>query len=357
MNSSRHPESSRAQRIRRLHLCRGRCITLAVAALWIAWVTMVRPESVLGQNPPPNIKYGNQALDLGMRGELTVNPVTRAVELQIPFGNYPGRAGHDVSATLSYSSKVWNMAYQAFIPAPPPGHGTGQSYTMIVARYGEHSVSGWTSSIGFPLIDTVPSGKLYDQFGNPTSDGTGSYATIDRIMVWMPDGSGHELRSSDQPLIVGSQLPDNLYSVDGSRMRYQRSTQTLFLPNGSRYSPGGYIDRNGNTISSTTDTLGRTIGNPLPYSYGSAPSAPVDQSYSVPGVGGDLTYTLKWRRLADVLTTSQSLLYVADSGCPTGNGSFTPHLFASDPSSGTCIQNANVQFNPKIGRASCRERV
>jgi hypothetical protein len=309
---------------------------------------MGHPDSVLGQNPPPNVKYGNQALDLGLRSNLTVNPITRAVELQIPLGNYPGRAGHDVSATLSYSSKVWNMAYQAFIPAPPPGHGTGQSYTMIVARYGEHSVAGWTSSIGFPVIDTVPTSQLYDQFGNPKSDGdcTAGCFNIDRIMVWMPDGSGHEFRSTDQPLIAGTQPPDNLYSVDGSRMRYQRSTQTLFLPNGSRYilsSPGGYIDRNGNTISST-DTLGRTILNPL----GSVPNAPADQSYSVPGVGGNITYTLKWRRLVDVLTTAQSLMYVADSGCPPGNGSFTPHLFASDTSNGTCIQNANVQFNPIV---------
>jgi len=189
---------------------------------------------------------------------------------------------------------------------------------------------------------------MYDQFGNPKSDGdcTAGCFTIDRIMVWMPDGSGHEFRSTDQPLIAGTQPPDNLYSVDGSRMRYQRSTQTLFLANGSRYilSSPGYIDRNGNTISST-DTLGRTILNPL----GSVPNAPADQSYSVPGVGGSITYTLKWRRLVDVLTTTQPLMYVADSGCPPGNGSFTPHLFASDViNTGTCIQNANVQFNPIV---------
>jgi hypothetical protein len=190
-----------SHKIRCARSYRGRCITLALAAWCFAWVTMVHPGSVLAQNPPPNVKYGNQALDLGMRSELTVNPITRAVELQIPLGNYPGRAGHDVSATLSYSSKVWNMAYQAFIPAPPPGHGTGQSYTMIVARYGEHSVAGWTSSIGFPVIDTVPTSQLYDQFGNPKSDGdcTDGCFNIDRIMVWMPDGSGHEFRSTDQP--------------------------------------------------------------------------------------------------------------------------------------------------------------
>jgi hypothetical protein len=255
---------------------------------------MVHPHPVAGQNPPPNVKYPNQALDIGLRSELRVNPATRAVELQIPLGNYPGRAGHGVSATLSYSSKVWNIAYQAFIPAPPPGYGSGQSYTMVVARYAEHSVSGWTSSIGFPVIDTVPASQMYDQFGYPKSDGNCTFGcyTIDRIMVWMPDGSGHELRSTDQPLIVPSTSPDNLYSVDGTRMRYQRSTQTLFLPNGSRYilsSPGGYIDRNGNTISST-DTLGRTIPSPL----GSVPGVPVDQ----------ICYVIRNDRTGDIVQIS-----------------------------------------------------
>jgi len=92
-------------------------------------------------------------------------------------------------------------------------------------------------------------------------------------MVWMPHGSGHELRSTDQPRPSTQPAPDNLYSVGGSRLRYQRSTQTLFMPDGSRYlfSDGKYIDRNGNTLIGNggwQDTLGRQINNPLPYAPG-----------------------------------------------------------------------------------------
>src|SRR5438046_7513547 len=48
-----------------------------------------------------NVQRNNEAVDLGLRSSLTVNPATRAVELQIPLGNYPGRAGHDVPVTIS----------------------------------------------------------------------------------------------------------------------------------------------------------------------------------------------------------------------------------------------------------------
>lgn len=301
-----------------------------------------------------NVQRNNEAVDLGLRSNLTVNPATRAVELQIPLGSYPGRAGLDVPVAISYSSKLWNMAYQGFNPGPPPGYSGLAPFTILQAKYGEHSVSGWTATNGFASIDPSPGYQLYDQFGQARGSGdcsSGCYV-IDRVMAWMPDGSAHELRSSDQALISTQALPDNLYSVDGSRMRYQRSTNTLFLPDGSRYvmsNPGGYIDRNGNTINAA-DTLGRTIAKPLPYNPGVSPSAPVDQNLSLPGVGagGTINYVLKWRCLGDVLTNPQPLAYVADSGCPPGTGSFSPHLFTSDINSRTCIQNAMQLFNPVV---------
>lgn len=281
-----------------------------------------------------NVQRNNEAVDIGLRSNLRVNPATLGLELQIPLGNYPGRAGHDVPVTLSYSSKLWNMVYQGFAPGPPPGYSGPAPFTILMATYGNHSVSGWTTSTGFASIDQSPGYQLYDQFGHPRGGGdcsAGCYV-IDRVMAWMPDGSAHELRSSDQAIIFNQQRPDNLYSVDGSRMRYQRSTDTLFMPDGSRYvmsSPGGYIDRNGNTINAT-DTLGRTIGNPLPYNPGVSPSAPVDQSYSLPAVGAGATinYVLKWKYLGDVLTTAQPLAYVADSGCPPGTDQLSALIYS-----------------------------
>src|SRR5689334_736262 len=48
------------------------------------------------------VQYTNQAIDLGMRGTQTVNPVSRGVEFEIPISKYRGRAGLDVPVTLSY---------------------------------------------------------------------------------------------------------------------------------------------------------------------------------------------------------------------------------------------------------------
>src|SRR6266404_1837173 len=162
----------------------------------------------------------------------------------------------------------------------------------------------------------------------------------------MPDGSTHELRSSDQPRFPNDPLIDDYYSVDGARMHYQRSTQKLFMADGSCYDFGAnpkYTDRNGNTITST-DTLGRTISNPL---AGSG-----DYDYSVPGVGGSAVhYTFKWRNLDDpgVLTSPQPLQYIADSSCPVGTGSYSPHLFSSDPiGTRTCIVNGGSVFRPVV---------
>jgi RHS repeat-associated protein len=295
-----------------------------------------------------NIQYNQKSVDLGLRSDLKINPSTRAVEMQIPLGFYAGRAGLNVPITISYSSKVWRVGYQGYSPGQyTNGQPTGNGYVIAAAQYAEHSRGGWTSSVGIPVIDNYSNSEAYNQFGNPTAGNcsTSGCFNVDRLLVRMPDGSTHELRSSDQPYdaVNPPQLPDDLYAVDGSRLRYQRSTSTLFMPDGSRFIGGQYIDRNGNTLtygSPLTDTLGRSI-----------PSLPLsgiagDYSYTPLGMNG--TYTFKWRNLGDagVLTTSQQLQYIADSGCPPGAGSNSSHLFSS--SLDTCIGNAGSVFNPVV---------
>ncbi len=296
-------------------------------------------------------------MDLGMRSTRKVNPSTRAVEMQIPLGHYRGRGGFDVPISLSYSSKLWGIEFQGYNIGAPPPHQPGP-FTTVTADYAKHSVRGWTTTIGMPVIDQAPGNRIYDQNGGPNVTGncTNGCYLIDRLMVWMPDGSGHELRASDQPRHFQAPVPDEFYAVDGSRMRYQKSTQTLFMPDGSRYliGQGKYIDRNGNTLTGGgggwVDTLNRTISSPLPWGLGSGPLSPLDQSYSLPGAGGTpLNYTLKWRNLADVLTTPQTLRYTGNSGCPPGmGGSYSPSLFSSDFGNSTCIGNSGVLFNPVV---------
>src|SRR6266511_2657210 len=97
------PCSNRSHRTFGTRSYRVRCITLAVAAWSFALVvSMVHPESVLAQNPPPNVQYTSKAVDLGLRGNLTVNPSTLALEIEIPLGGYAGRAGLNVPIAISY---------------------------------------------------------------------------------------------------------------------------------------------------------------------------------------------------------------------------------------------------------------
>ena len=320
------------------------------------------PFSAPAQNPPPNVEYTSNAVDLGLRGDLTVNPSTRAVEIQITVGAYPGRAGFDVPITMSYSSKVHRIKYEGYNPGhyTSSGQPIGDGYTLVSDRFAEFSSGGWTSSVGFPVQDYSAQGERYDMDGKAVgtdgqcviqTDSPPTFypcLTVDRILFRMPDGSTHELRSTDQPRFPNDPLLDNYYSVDGARMRYQSSTQTLFMADGAHYLLGAnpkYIDRNGNVLTPNADTLGRPISNP-PLS-----SITGDFPYSLPGVGGSINYTFKWRYLDDpgVLTSPQPLQYVADSRCAPGTGSYSPHLFLSDPiGTHTCIVNGDALFRPVI---------
>lgn len=116
-----------------------RCVTLALGASCLAWATMIHPVPVLGQNPAPNVQYTNKTVDLGLRGNLTVNPSTLGLEIQIPLGSYPGRAGLDVPIAISYSSKVHNIKYYAYNPGHYTSSGVpiGDGYTMVLDRFAE----------------------------------------------------------------------------------------------------------------------------------------------------------------------------------------------------------------------------
>src|ERR1700752_142175 len=333
----------------RVSITVGRHLSLSLIGL----VLLCMPIYTAAQN----VQYNNKGTDLGMRSSRKVNPSTRGMEIQIPLGHYPGRNGLDVPVTLSYSSKLWGVEFQGYNTGAPPPHQPGP-FTIVTADFAKRSLRVWTTTVGMPTVDVMPGNRIYDQFGSPNVSGncTSGCYMIDRVMIWMPDGSGHEMRASDQPRQTGTAAPDEFYAVDSSRMRYQKSSMTLFMPDGSRYliSGGKYIDRNGNTLtwngSGWTDTLNRQINTPLPYSQGSGPFSPVDQSFSLPGVGATtINYTLKWRYLADVLTTPQTLRYTASGGCPPGmGGSYSPSLFGADFGNSTCFGNAAVLFNPVV---------
>ena len=254
-----------------------------------------------------------------------------AVSLSVPLSNYPGR-GINLPVGLSYSSSVWRIDHivsvKNYSVAPP--YYIKQSVTQ--ALYAEHSKSGWKSGLDLPQIEWPKLDEIYDYKGRPA---TCCYDyRIAHVTIHMPDGSSHEFRKSDQFYNSGSvDMTGTFYAVDGSRMRFDSTgvdTGTLFMPDGSRYVLGHptsqLVDKLGNALNydettrQWTDTLGRIISNPIPAN----PQAQ-DYTYTLPGLtgvnGGVLTYTLRWKNLANALTPDQynnvpPLRYVASHYLP-----------------------------------------
>ncbi len=313
------------------------------------------------------IQYAKNAPDYTLRSGLRVDPASRALSIDIPLGSYPGRGGMSMPISITYSSKVWNIEFDGELEDQ-----FNRPYWTYLAQYsGERDRAGWTSSLDPPRIQESFEG--YDDFTGQPGGISGHIQCVARIHVLMPGGSRVELRQNDLPQ-YGCQRSGTYYSVDGSRMRYDYDSRTLFLPDGSRYIfsvPGAgrpsevhlYIDRHGNTLTYNsaarqwTDTLGRTFGLPLQ----SEPPANVDISggdfpYTVPGIGGTpMTYTLRWRRLRDpqtgesVLTDpTQELRLSGDFDCGSiPQQPVSPSLFASNKRNSICTFGTE-RFNPVV---------
>lgn len=277
------------------------------------------------------------------------------LSLGVQLGNYKGR-GLDLPVSMTYSSSVWRIDHIAQIRNYVSGYNVPQQVTQAI--YAEHSAAGWKSSLELPKIEFPKHNETYSYQGKPSAYdyGGGCYGyRIAKVFIHMPDGSTTELRKSDTPHHLGYvDMSGTFYAIDGSRMRFDATgadTGTLYTDDGTRYvlgHPYSYvIDRNGNTLTYNesnrqwTDTAGRTIVNPIP-----ASPAAQDYYYSVPSAspGGTMTYTFKWRNLADVRTPDSNnsvpaLRYMAAEylpnpwAPPVGAPNFTnfPQLHPSGP--------------------------
>jgi YD repeat-containing protein len=282
--------------------------------------------------------------DQTRRGSATVNLTSLGLELSIPMGNLPGRAGNSTPISFNYSSKVWRMdTVQDTVGNPVP---VNVGYPI----YGEKSFSGWTPSIQEYYVEdtsivknlTPPSngggsgngggggggGGHYDcgftwtgvtcNFIPRTStlgNATIAYYIIPKKTVHFPDGSTVDLVASITPIYVAANSPhptfDEYYSIDGSNLRFKtiNGESYLYFPSGNKYefSNRKLIDRNGNIVSqfvynqssqtyTRKDSMGRTIpAIPIPNPL----STSEDLDYFVPTMPNkELKYTFKWRKLA-----------------------------------------------------------
>jgi RHS repeat-associated protein len=181
---------------------------------------------------------------------------------------------------------------------------------------------------------------------------------VKRLQVIMGDGSSHEFRASDTPIHCGSSnagsgctmdMNGTYLSVDGSGMKLVRDSNgsTLYLPNGSRYKfPGAlqaagdglyadeFTDNDGNKLTFTgtntwTDTMGRTITDPLPHNWTTQHQVPGTVEIDLPGLSGaEQHYKIKWETLKPV-------------GCETKTQSECGNNFAQ---SGTALEDQNQKL-------------
>jgi RHS repeat-associated protein len=223
--------------------------------------------------------------------------------LQIPLRAFPGRGATGLPVSLYYSSKVWRINHLNTV-------NNGTYLPVNEALYAEHSIAGWKTTLDIPKVEWPKETDQYYFSGKPFCFVCGSAFRrfrVARVYIHMPDGLTHELRKGDQPYEGPINMFGTFYAVDSSRLRYDSTgvdTGTLYMPDGARYVLNGgtaqFIDRNGNTLNynaSTrqwTDTLGRVLGIPLP-----ANPLPQDYTYTLPGIGGSLTYTFRWKHLSD----------------------------------------------------------
>lgn len=151
-------------------------------------------------------------------------------------------------------------------------------------------------------------------------------------------------------------------AVDGSRLKYDTDTQTIYLPDGVRYwltAPTGvqYIDRNGNTLTynSTTkqwtDTLGRTINALSAAALNNSTTG--DKEYLMPGVGGiNQKFILRWRNLGDagVLTVAAPLRFKGDRQFGQWSVPISPSLFTTTDNSQRLVASGvpGSEFNPIV---------
>ena len=311
-----------------------------------------------------NFQHTKNKVDQTLKSNARVNPSTLAMELSVPIADLPGRGGAAQPLVFDYTSKVWELRATGATFGPP-------NYPVeALPVYSDKAMAGWTSSYGIPKIDSTL--ELHDCSGfaatklQPLPDGCGQYYYVKKVSVTLPGGAAQELRKDDLLHTTTTGTPDKTgiyYAVDGSRSRLEwaaNGAATLFLANGGRYlfdaaeDCYAYTDRNGNkldydkTTGAWTDTLGRTIHAPIPFTPAAAQNqAAGTESFTVPGLGtSDRQYHLVWKKLSGgALDAGQSLAYDASQCNPPV--SRTPKLFEDTHDFKACSALAGY-FDPVV---------
>jgi RHS repeat-associated protein len=319
--------------------------------------------TVVAKADAQNIQYTEGSTNSKTSLNSEVDPSSLGLSFRLVLTNYPGRKSLDTPVILQYSSKdVWHLDYSASYDRYPDMPGVISTLMEATFRHG-WEINLKPPTISFENTNFDTSGNAFDL---TMKDAGGPYFYVPRMRIKMPDGISHEFRKGDwmYDAVVDQPVPSWVwsgiyYSVDGSRMRFDYNTSTLYLPDGSKYIFNNvsficqsFVDRNGNTRTFDsannrwTDTLGRLINLPQ-----LSPVSPQDNSYSLAGVNNSsISYVLKWRFLSDTLTDPQQpLRYRGDClNVTQTTPSVSPSLFQSGMPYDYVCDPSQMPFNPVV---------
>ena len=318
----------------------------------------------VNQNTAQNVQDTKDDKSHRVTLDAQIDPASLGLNFTLQMANYPQRQG-SLPVVMRYSSKVWNIEFES--SWWDPSLGQTRSYTHPVYK------NGWNMSIDPPGFDSL-TWDAFDSYGkrvdlqNSRNFNYGDpYYVMPRFKIVTADGASHEMRRGDWVWINYFAYTNNpnvwtgdFYSADGSKMRYNVESGTLFLSDGSRYiqdlingNPTGgfntYIDKSGNVqrfiSNGWVDTLGRNI--PHPY-VNVSPSSAQDVNYSLPGLGTDtLDFVFKWKKLEDALTSTASLMH--SGNCAFHSVPYSPSLFEGSVNyQYTDVCGPEVVFNPVV---------
>jgi hypothetical protein len=164
----------------------SRSRSFAATVLLLFFFSLVNTGAVYAQN----IEYTKGNTDSALRSNLTVDPSTLGMSIQVPLASYPGRGGA-LPVTLRYASKQWRLSFlDTFQTTITKNRNEG--------KWAEDSVAGWTTSLDLPKVIVPPSNYRgpYTGIGdpictapscNPPPPPTEPIIYINRLLLQMPD--------------------------------------------------------------------------------------------------------------------------------------------------------------------------
>lgn len=148
-------------------------ITQTFRSILLSLICLVICAAILNAQ---NVEFTSGKADKNLKSVARVNPVTKAMEFNIPLTGYPGRGGNSMPVALNYSSKMWRMDAASSYRRRNPTTLEFEPVTVLQPQFGERSSSGWTSSLVAPRIEI-----LFNEFFN-------IYGNASLPDAWGPNG-------------------------------------------------------------------------------------------------------------------------------------------------------------------------